>query len=142
MSRSTLHKLNYLLVVYTRSDMRSDTMSDIKLIICQMSKCQTPGLLRRLTKKFDIMRLRYNEVNFEVKFFLFPNLLLIQSVWYFDIWQIIRNSDMSCHMHPLPPSSLISVEYWMCESFLVGDTDCLQGITLVARYWVTSVQAQ
>ena len=53
----------------TRSDTRSDMRSDIKLIICQMSKCQTPGLWRRLTKKnLDIMRLRYDEVNFEVRF--------------------------------------------------------------------------
>ena len=52
-----------------RSDMRSNTSSDIKLIICQMSKCQTHGLWRRLTKKeLDIMRLRYYEVNFEVTF--------------------------------------------------------------------------
>ena len=52
-----------------KSDMRSDMRSDIKLIICQMSKCQTPGLWRRLTKKkLDIMRLRYDEVNFEVRF--------------------------------------------------------------------------
>ena len=52
-----------------RSDMRSNMRSDIKLIICQMSKCQTPGLWRRLTKKkLDIMRLRYDEVNFEVRF--------------------------------------------------------------------------
>ena len=28
-----------------------DMRSNIKLIICQMSKCQTPGLWRRLTKK-------------------------------------------------------------------------------------------
>ena len=53
----------------TRSDTRSDVRSEIKLIICQMSKCQTPGLWRRLTKKkLDIMRLRYDEVNFEVRF--------------------------------------------------------------------------
>ena len=53
----------------TRSDMTSDTRSNIKLIISQMSKCQTHGLWRRLTKKkLEIMRLRYYEVNFEATF--------------------------------------------------------------------------
>ena len=51
------------------SNTRSDMRSDIKLIICQMSKWQTSGLWRRLTKnELDIMRPRYYEVNFEVRF--------------------------------------------------------------------------